>query len=65
MLFFKCCTVCDGDLVLEAGNDEARLKCMDCGAESSVPSNTHLFNLLCKGDRYRADGLFDVARQPA
>ena len=48
MLFFKCCTICDGDLLLEADNNEASLKCLSCGKNSSVPANTHLFDVLCE-----------------
>lgn len=48
MLFFKCCTICDGDLLLEADNHEASVKCLSCGKKSSVPANTHLFEVLCE-----------------
>jgi hypothetical protein len=47
MLFFKCCTFCDGDLLLEANHSEASLKCLRCDYLSAVPANTHLFNVLC------------------
>ena len=47
MLFFKCCTICNGDLLLEADDNGASLKCLACGNSSSVPANTHLFEVLC------------------
>jgi hypothetical protein len=28
MLFFKCCAICDGDLLLEATDHVANLKCL-------------------------------------
>lgn len=52
MLFFKCCTICDGDLLLEADQSEASLKCLRCGNSSSVPANTHLFEVLCEERSY-------------
>ncbi len=52
MLFFKCCTICEGDLLLEAYEDKANLKCLHCGNASSVPSNTHLFEVLCEEKSY-------------
>lgn len=48
MLFFKCCTICNGDLLLEADNHQASVKCLSCGNTSSVPANTHLFEVLCE-----------------
>lgn len=48
MLFFKCCTICEGDLLLEANHSQASLKCLKCGNTSSVPANTHLFEVLCE-----------------
>ena len=48
MLFFKCCTICKGDLLLEADKHQASLKCLGCGNTSSVPANTHLFDVLCE-----------------
>ncbi len=48
MLFFKCCTHCSGDLLLEADDLSAVLKCLSCDRQSSVPANTHLFEVLCQ-----------------
>ncbi len=48
MLFFKCCTVCNGDLALETDDRAASLKCLRCGKVSSVPANTHLFDVMCE-----------------
>ncbi len=48
MLFFKCCTICEGDLLLEADNHQASIKCLSCGNQSSIPANTHLFEVLCE-----------------
>lgn len=47
MLFFKCCTICDGDLLLEVDNIGANLTCLRCSYTAAVPANTHLFNVLC------------------
>ncbi len=53
MLFFKCCTICDGDLLLEADASKANLKCLRCDYSAAVPADTHLFNVLCD-EPYRA-----------
>ena len=53
MLFFKCCTICDGDLLLEATDRVANLKCLQCDYRSTVPADTHLFNVLCEDDSHR------------
>jgi hypothetical protein len=50
MLFFKCCTICDGDLLLEATDRVANLKCLQCDYRSTVLADTHLFNVLCEED---------------
>lgn len=63
MLFFKCCTICDGDLLLEAHDDRANLKCLRCGNASTVPSNTHLFEVLCEERSYHQTS-FDSESEP-
>ena len=47
MLFFKCCEICEGDLLLEANDTEANIKCLLCGYSEAIPVNTHLFDVLC------------------
>lgn len=65
MLFFKCCTICKGDLLLEADNDMANLKCLRCGNESSIPANTHLFEVLCNERSYHESSFGSDTMQAA
>ena len=50
MLFFRCCTICDGDLLLEADSKEAKLKCLRCDYSAAISADTHLFDVLCDGE---------------
>ena len=50
MLFFKCCTTCQGDMLLEADARQAQLKCLRCGFKTDIPADTHLYEVICKED---------------
>ena len=47
MIFFRGCIICGGDLLLEADQERADLVCLKCDSMTSVPADTHLYEVLC------------------